>query len=80
MTVRSFSTEWGNMSWYSAVSKDLIKWTPHGQQPALKPDQHYDREGIFTGYILPRGPRGEKNIMTAIYTSVRVIGVISILL
>lgn len=63
-------TEWGNMSWFSATSTDLVRWTPHGQQPSLKPDKTYDREGIFTGCVLPRGPCGQKNMMTAIYTSV----------
>ncbi|KAK9893407.1 glycoside hydrolase family 32 protein [Cystobasidium minutum MCA 4210] len=63
-------TEWGNMSWFSAASKDLVTWFPYGSQPSLKPDKPYDREGVFTGCVLPRGPRGEKDQMTAIYTSV----------
>jgi beta-fructofuranosidase len=63
-------TEWGNMSWAHAVSRDLINWTPYGNQPALKPDQAYDREGVFTGCLIPSGPQGEKNVMTIIYTSV----------
>lgn len=60
------------MSWYAATSKDLVNWTPCKQQPALKPNQHYDREGIFTGYALPRGIHGEKGQMTALYTSVSI--------
>jgi beta-fructofuranosidase len=58
------------MSWYSAVSMDLVTWSAYGPQPALSPDQPYDHEGVFTGLVLPHGPQGEAGMMTAIYTSV----------
>ena len=44
------SAVWGNMSWAHVVSRDLAHWT-HVEPVALKPDQPYDRNGIFSGSI-----------------------------
>lgn len=46
-------TVWGPMHWAHAVSSDLIKWTH--KEIALKPDQEYDRNGIFSGTGLQVG-------------------------
>lgn len=44
------SAIWGNMSWGHAVSRDLAHWT-RVDPVALRPDQPYDRNGIFSGSI-----------------------------
>ncbi|RSK28737.1 glycoside hydrolase family 32 protein [Bacillus sp. HMF5848] len=42
-----YDSIWGPMHWGHAVSTDLIKWT---HKPiALKPDEDYDRNGVFSG-------------------------------
>lgn len=45
--------EGGNMSWGHVTSTDLLMWTITGKQPALSPDKQYDREGVFTGCLVP---------------------------
>lgn len=42
-----YATEWGPMHWGHATSKDLIRW--NHKAIALKPDQPYDRNGVFSG-------------------------------
>lgn len=58
------------MSWYAAVSSDLVTWKRAGDGIALRPDQPYDKDGVFTGCIMPNGPAGETDMMTILYTSV----------
>ncbi|KAF2723331.1 glycoside hydrolase family 32 protein [Polychaeton citri CBS 116435] len=81
-----YSCEWGNMSWGAAVSPDLIYWhrrSGHEATPALAPDQPYDREGVFTGCLLPPtitttttssevydGSAGSKSKLVVFYSSV----------
>lgn len=42
-----YDTEWGPMHWAHAVSSDLITW--RHKEIALRPDQEYDRNGVFSG-------------------------------
>lgn len=58
--------EWGNISWGSASSPDLLNWTTFAE-PSLTPNASYDKEGIFTGCVLSVGGSGS---LLAIYTSV----------
>ena len=39
--------DWGNMSWFHAVSEDLVQWREI--EVALLPDQPYDLGGVFSG-------------------------------
>lgn len=57
--------DWGNMSWLSATSPDMVNWTVN-PTPALSPDQPYDHEGVFTG-CLTQGTDGSLHYF---YTSV----------
>ncbi|GAM42282.1 hypothetical protein TCE0_044f16110 [Talaromyces pinophilus] len=62
-------TDWGNISWGHITSPDLLKWNRSTYQPALEPDQEYDKEGVFTGCFLP--PEGTiKRHLTVFYSSV----------
>lgn len=36
----------------------------------LSPDKPYDREGVFTGCLVPHGPAGEKGVLTTVYSSI----------
>lgn len=62
------STVWGSMSWGHLTSKDLISWK-HFTTPALVPDQPYDRDGVFTGCMVP--PTNSQDSLKVIYSSVR---------
>lgn len=58
------------------TSRDLLCWLRNGTEPIIQASKHtgenhdYDREAVFTGCIVPTGPRGEKYQLTAIYTSI----------
>ncbi|KAM0281660.1 hypothetical protein ACHAQH_003391 [Verticillium albo-atrum] len=59
------------MSWGHATSRDGLRWThATSPEPALKPSESYDKEGIFTGCLWPTGPHGEKDQLTVIYSSI----------
>ena len=60
---------WGSISWGRAVSKDMIHWTVSGIS-ALKPSAWYDKEGCFTGCLVPTGPKGQPKQLTILYTGV----------
>ncbi|KAG4437401.1 hypothetical protein IFR05_007126 [Cadophora sp. M221] len=61
--------EWGNMSWGHMTSKDLLNWSLKDNQPVLKPDQEYDKAGVFTGCFVLGRNSGKK--LTAVYSSIR---------
>lgn len=49
----------------------MVRWEHRSSTaPALAPDSPYDKEGVFTGCLVPNGPQGEENQMTVFYTSV----------
>ncbi|MEI4462729.1 glycoside hydrolase family 32 protein [Exiguobacterium indicum] len=45
-----FGVEWDDMHWGHATSTDLIHW--ENKPIALRPDQDYDRDGVFSGSAL----------------------------
>lgn len=60
---------WGTIAWGHATSKDLINWTVSGS-PSIKPGAWYDKEGCFTGCMLPMGVDGTPGVLTIMYTGV----------
>lgn len=58
-----YATQWNDMHWGHAKSKDFIKWDY--LPAALAPDQIYDNFGVFSGSAIEEG---EKQIL--IYTGV----------
>src|SRR5947207_1830289 len=60
---------WGAIAWGHATSKDLINWTVSGG-PSIEPGAWYDKEGCFTGCMLPIGIDGTPGGLTIIYTGV----------
>ena len=60
---------WGSITWGHATSKDLIHWTVSGS-PSIKPSAWYDKEGCFTGCMLPTGIDGAPGVLTIMYTGV----------
>lgn len=58
------------MSWGHLTSKDMLAWEVAPHSPALRPDQAYDHEGVFTGCWMPNvSPKDSK--LTVVYSSVR---------
>ncbi|KJY00062.1 glycoside hydrolase family 32 protein [Zymoseptoria brevis] len=57
--------DWGDISWGSATSPDLISWTLN-DTPSLSPDMPYDNKGVFTGCFI----NGRDGSLTYAYTSV----------
>ena len=57
------------MSWGHITSKDLISWTTSAT-PALLPDRPYDKDGVFTGCMVPPN-YSQKGSLSVIYSSVR---------
>jgi beta-fructofuranosidase len=57
------------MSWGHLTSSDLLRWRRNGNKPVLEPSEPYDREGVLTGCLFPSGPYGEKDQLSAIYSS-----------
>ncbi|KAH6719020.1 glycosyl hydrolase [Leptodontidium sp. MPI-SDFR-AT-0119] len=64
-----YGCEWGNMSWGHVTSKDLLSWTCGDNQPVLKPDQKYDKDGAFTGCFVPLNRPGKQ--LTVVYSSIQ---------
>lgn len=65
------SCDWGDICWGHFTSRDGIHWEHNGTKPALRPDQPYDSEGVFTGCFFPGGPKGEKDgQLTVVYSSI----------
>lgn len=59
------SADWGDISWGSATSPDMIVWT-FSEQPSLSPDAPYDGKGVFTGCMI----HGKDGSLNYAYTSV----------
>lgn len=65
---------WGNMSWGSATSPDMINWTI-SKTPSMEPTAEQDQCGVFTGAMWPtKKDQGNNNqsvdgILTSFYTS-----------
>ncbi|KAH6677926.1 glycosyl hydrolase [Plectosphaerella plurivora] len=64
------SCDWGNITWGHATSTDGLLWNHTAANPALRPSEPYDKEGIFTGCFWPTGPHGEPNQLTVVYSSI----------
>ncbi|KAF4437808.1 hypothetical protein F53441_12949 [Fusarium austroafricanum] len=63
--------EWGDISWGSALSKDLVYWET-GNMPSIKPSAKHDGEaGVFTGCWSPVTAAPGRG--TAFYTSARIL-------
>ncbi|KAL5357478.1 glycosyl hydrolase [Aspergillus floccosus] len=62
--------EWGNISWGSACSTDLLRWE-FMAQPTLRPCTSGSLQGVFTGCMVPHDRDGKQNgSITAFYTAV----------
>lgn len=59
---------WGSICWGHAVSTDMVNWSIHGK-PSIRPGAWYDKEGCFTGCMIPTGLDGKPG-MTVFYTGV----------
>lgn len=61
--------DWGNISWGSATSTNLISWEI-APSPCLTPDAPYDRCGVFSGCLVQPGISGtQEHMLTYFYTS-----------
>jgi len=63
------SVVWGAIRWGHATSKDLLNWTVSGTS-TIKPGAWYDKEGCYTGCMVPTGLGGETGKLTVFYTGV----------
>ncbi|KIV97807.1 hypothetical protein PV10_01514 [Exophiala mesophila] len=63
------SVAWGSIHWDHAFSRDMINWTISGIS-ALTPEAWYDKEGCFTGCLVPTSPDGQPGQLTILYTGV----------
>lgn len=48
-----YDYKWGNMSWGSAISLDLVHWDV-SESPAMEPTKTMDKCGVFTGCMLQK--------------------------
>nr|CCA15064.1 glycoside hydrolase putative [Albugo laibachii Nc14] len=60
-----FDTEWGNMTWGQATSKNLAEWVD--APIALSPDSQYDSKGVFSGQAVMSSRNGVNEILL-VYT------------
>ncbi|KAH8691539.1 glycosyl hydrolase [Talaromyces proteolyticus] len=61
--------DWGNISWGSATSSDLVKWDV-SLTPYLELGTQYDRCGVFSGCLVQPGVTGKDDgMLTYFYTS-----------
>ena len=60
---------WGAINWGHAISKDMVHWTVSGLS-SIKPGAWYDREGCFTGCLVPTGLNRQPRQLTILYTGV----------
>jgi beta-fructofuranosidase len=61
---------WGNMSWGSMQSADLLHWTVSETPSMVKGGEGQDPEGVYSGCVLAVNPSGEADgTLTAFYTS-----------
>lgn len=58
------------MNWMHATSTDMVHWKHVSQEPSLMPATPQDCEGVFSGAMVPHGPKGEAGMLTAFYTAV----------
>ncbi|SPO04563.1 related to Sucrose-6-phosphate hydrolase [Cephalotrichum gorgonifer] len=61
------STEWADISWGCALSRDLVSWAV-SDNPSLTPTAEHDPCGVFTGCMAPAAL--EPGTLAAFYTSV----------
>lgn len=65
----SGSVVWDSIRWGHATSRDNVNWTISGTS-SIKPGHWYDKEGCFTGCMVPTGLGGEPGQLTIFYTGV----------
>lgn len=59
---------WGSICWGHASSKDMLNWTVEGTT-TISPGAWYDKQGCFTGGMVPTNISGQPGI-TLFYTGV----------
>lgn len=59
---------WGSICWGHASSKDAVNWSVDGRT-TIKPGAWYDKQGCFTGAMVPTSVDGKPGI-TLFYTGV----------
>ncbi|KAK5062902.1 hypothetical protein LTR84_004978 [Exophiala bonariae] len=65
----SGSVVWDSIRWGHATSRDMVNWAVSGAT-SIKPGDWYDKEGCFTGCMVPTSLGGETGHLTVFYTGV----------